>query len=207
MRCRWPWVAAFSLCASGCIGYTGSARSVTPEVLQQERGWVAVRGVPLIRQQADHDCGPTALAMVVRHHQPARSVAQITRGFDRERRASAAQLRDRARELGLTAYVIEGTVQDLAHELEQQRPVIVGMAKPTATGAVTHYEVVVAIHPETRRILTLDPAVGWQQNSLTEFMKEWVSTGSVLIIVLPLAPPRELAVVTGQRTSTKSELP
>jgi hypothetical protein len=81
-------MVAFSLCASGCIGYTGSARSVTPEIWKQERGWVAVQGVR-------------------------------------------------------------------SYELKRQRPVIVGMAKPTATGAVSHYEVVVGIHPPTQRILTL----------------------------------------------------
>ena len=186
--------AVICLCASGCIGYTGSARSVTPEVWKQERGWVAVQGVKLIRQRADHDCGPTALAMVVRYYRPSLVAEQITQGFGGDRRASAAELRDRARELGLSAFVIEGTVEDLAHELQQQRPVIVGTAKSTATGAVSHYEVVVGIHPQTQRILTLDPAVGWQQNSLLEFMKEWVSTGQVLITVLPIPPSTPAAV-------------
>lgn len=180
--------AIVCLCASGCIGYTGSAHSVTPEVWKQERGWVAVQGVELIRQKADHDCGPTALAMVVRYYRPSLGPEQITRGFDRDKQASAAELRDRARELGLSAFVIEGTVQDLAHELKQQRPVIVGTAKSTTTGAVSHFEVVVGIHPETERILTLDPDAGWQENSLLEFMKEWVSTGQVLITVLPVPP-------------------
>ena len=205
MMHRWLFVVAFSLCASGCIGYTGSARSVTPEVWRQERGWVAVQGVRLIRQQADHDCGPTALAMVVRYYRPSLPAAQITQGFGGDRRVSAAELRDRARELGLSAFVVEGTVEDLAYELKRQRPVIVGMAKPTATGAVSHYEVVVGIHPQTQRILTLDPAVGWQQNSLLEFMKEWVSTGSVLITVLPLPPSTQTA--TRDRTSMTERLP
>lgn len=193
MLYRRLFAVAFSLYASGCIGYTGSARSVTPEVWKQERGWVAVQGVHLIRQHADHDCGPTALAMVVRYYRPSLAAEQITQGFGGDRRASAAELRDRARELGLSAFVVAGEVEDLAHELKQHRPVIVGMAKPTATGAVSHYEVVVAIHPQTQRIVTLDPAVGWQQNSLLEFMKEWVSTGRVLITVLPLAPSLQTA--------------
>ena len=178
-------VTALALWVGGCIGYTGSAHSVTPDVLRQERGWVGVSGMQLLRQRADHDCGPTVLAMVVRHYLPSVAATEVTRGFGTDRRASAAELRDRARELGLSAFVIEGTVEDLAHELKQHRPVIVGMAKPTATGAVSHYEVVVGIHPRTQRIVTLDPAVGWQQNSLFGFMREWMSTGNVLIVVLP----------------------
>jgi len=205
MRCHWPWVTVFALCASGCVGYTGSARDATPEV-SHERGWIAVRDMALLRQRADHDCGPTALAMVVRHYLPALAVERITGGFVRDQQASAAELRDRARELGLGAYVIEGTLRDLAHELEQHRPVIVGMAKPTATGAVSHYEVVVAIQPRTQRILTLDPAVGWQENSLRGFMKEWLSTGSVSIIVLPLPAPGRLAVASAEHVPAMGDL-
>lgn len=201
MTGRFLPLALLGLTTVGCVGYTGSARSVNPAIMKQERGWVAVEGVPLIQQQADHDCGPTALAMVVRHHLPSLAVERITRGFDVHHRASAAQLRDRARELGLQAFVIEGTVQDLAHELAENRPVIVGMAKPTTTGAVSHYEVVVAIHPETKRILTLDPAVGWQQNSLSEFLREWVSTGRVVIIVLP-PPSSQPTINTGARAGS-----
>jgi ABC-type bacteriocin/lantibiotic exporter with double-glycine peptidase domain len=182
-------VSCLALGMSGCVGYTGAARDVSADILMQERGWVAVRGMTLIRQRAGHDCGPTALAIVVRHYLPALSAAETTRGFDPERRASAAELRERARELGLSAFVLEATVEDLAHELERQRPVIVGVAKSTATGPVSHYEVVIGIHPRTRRVLTLDPAVGWRQNSLLEFMKEWVSTGNVAIFVLPVAAP------------------
>jgi ABC-type bacteriocin/lantibiotic exporter with double-glycine peptidase domain len=207
MSCRLLSLAMFCLSTGGCVGYTGSARSANPDVLKQERGWVAVEGVSLLRQQADHDCGPTALAMVVRLHLPSLAVERITRGFDIHRRASAAQLRDRARELGLSAFVIEGTVEDLAHELEENRPVIVGMAKPTVTGAVSHYEVVVAMHPETKRILTLDPAVGWQENSLFEFIREWTSTGSVVIIVLPPPPYRPPPIATGARISMAEARP
>jgi ABC-type bacteriocin/lantibiotic exporter with double-glycine peptidase domain len=188
------------LSAGGCVGYTGSARSINPDVLERERGWVAVRGVPLLRQQADHDCGPTALAMVVRLHRPSLTVEQITRDFDLRQRASASQLRDRARELGLSAFVIEGTVEDLVHELGENRPVIVGMAKPTTTGAVSHYEVVVGVHAETKRILTLDPAVGWQENSLFAFIREWVATGKVVIIVIPpVLPSHGVAAAISRR--------
>jgi hypothetical protein len=66
--------------------------------------------------------------------------------------------------------------------------VIVGMAKPTATGAVAHYEVVVGLHVDSRRIATLDPAAGMKQNTLLGFLKEWQPTGRVLLVVLPREP-------------------
>jgi hypothetical protein len=81
--------------------------------------------------------------------------------------------------------VIEGTLEDIKHELQSGRPIIAGMAKPTAKGRVSHYEVIVGLHVPTRRIATLDPALGARQNSLEGFVHEWVPTGQLLLIVLP----------------------
>lgn len=172
------------LSTSGCAAYTGTARDLTPNVWKQERGWIAVDGVPLLRQRAEHDCGPTALAMVLAYWRKA--PAQIERGgLPENQRVSAGELRDRARALGFSAFVVAGTLEDIAHELAQKRPVIVGVAKPSINRAFAHYEVVVGLHPRSERIATLDPAAGWRQNSLVGFMQEWMSTGSVLLVVLP----------------------
>jgi hypothetical protein len=49
----------------GCSTYTGSAVSIKPNELKREAGWLAVDGVPLLKQARELDCGPTALAMVL----------------------------------------------------------------------------------------------------------------------------------------------
>jgi hypothetical protein len=65
---------------------------------------------------------------------------------------------------------------------------VVGTAKPVIAGErAAHYEVVVGIHPQTRRVATLDPAAGVRQNSFAGFLEEWLSTGQVLLVVLPPA--------------------
>ncbi len=156
-----------------------------PRVWEHESGWIAAPGVPLYRQATEHDCGPTALAMVLVHHQSSIGRAEVLARFPADTRASAKELREVALRYGFSAFVVSGTLPDIAHELAQHRPVIVGMAKPTATGAVAHYEVVVALHVDSQRIVTLDPAEGWRQNTLTGFMKEWLPTGSVLLVVIP----------------------
>jgi ABC-type bacteriocin/lantibiotic exporter with double-glycine peptidase domain len=166
--------------AAGCAAYTGSARDVTPNVWKHERGWIAVDDVPLLRQRAELDCGPTALAMVVGYWRPG-SAQEIAAKTDQ--RYSAGELRDRARALGLAAEVVSGDLRDIKFELEQGRPVIVGVAKPTAEGAVSHYEVVVGVHPDTKRIASLDPAAGWRQNSYEGFLKEWIPAGRLLLVV------------------------
>lgn len=175
------WVALLCALCSGCLAYTGSAREVTPNLWQAERGWIAVDDVPLLKQRAEYDCGPTALAMVVGYWHPDSPAAPPASSSDR--RFTAEQLRDRARALGLASEVVEGDLRDIKFELSNRRPVIVGVAKPTADGPVAHYLVVVAIHPDTQRIITLDPADGWRQNSYEGFLREWVPSGRLLLVV------------------------
>ena len=178
-----------SACASA--GYTGAARNFEPQALRSEPGWIAVDHVPLMRQHGLHDCGPTALAMVLSYWYPAVPAERWTPVQKTDRRLSAGELRDRARALGLSAFVVEGTLEDIAHELKRKRPVIVGTVKPIGgrDRGVSHYEVVVGIHPKTKRIATLDPAAGWRQNSLEEFLKEGAPSGRLLLVVLPREAP------------------
>jgi hypothetical protein len=176
-----------SACASA--GYTGAARDLAPRAIQQEPGWIAVDHVPLMRQHGHYDCGPTALAMVLSYWYPA-VPAQRWSLAESDRRLSAGELRDEARARGLAAFVVEGTLEDIAYELQRKRPVIVGTVKPIGGNkGVAHYEVVVGIHPATKRIATLDPAAGWRQNTLPEFLKEWGPSGRLLLVVLPKEPP------------------
>jgi ABC-type bacteriocin/lantibiotic exporter with double-glycine peptidase domain len=176
------WLLCLALC--GCNAYTGGARDVTPDIWKYERGWVAVDNVPLFKQRGELDCGPTALAMVLAYWKVGVPGERWQPGPG-ETRVSAGELRDHARSLGLAAFVVEGGLDDIKHELSAGRPVIVGVAKPTVEGDVAHYEVVVGLHTESKRIATLDPAAGWRQNSLEGFLHEWIPTGRVLLIVAP----------------------
>ncbi len=182
-------LAFYVVCCAGCagIGYTGAARELSSTAVDSEPGWIAVHGVPLYRQQHQHDCGPTALAMVLRYWDHDAHVEALLEQRDDERR-STADLRKLARDRGFAAFVLEGTVEDLVHEISNGRPVIVGVAKPSVNGRVSHYEVVIGIHPASRRIATLDPAEGWRQNTYAGFLDEWLSTGRVLLVVLPEEP-------------------
>jgi predicted double-glycine peptidase len=177
-------IAIVALLTCSCGMYMGSATTLAPKTLQDQPGWVAVRGVQPLRQKDEHDCGPTALSMVLNFWQPARAGEPlVTLPLDRQ--ASAGELRDAAKERGLAAFVVEGEPDDLVHELEQGRPVIVGVAKPTTKDAVAHYEVVVGMHRASRRVATYDPAAGVRQNSFGGFLMEWQAAGRVLLVVMP----------------------
>lgn len=184
--CRLILTGVFAL--GGCSGYVGSSRSIRPEELRSAPGWTAVHDVPLIQQVAEHDCGAAALAMVLAHYRPELAESAMALGADNQR-LSAKEMRDHARTLGFSAFVVEGAPSDLVFELEHGRPVIVGMAKPSIEGRVAHYEVVIGINATEQLIATLDPAEGFRQNSFEGFLDEWHGAGRVLIVIVRAPPP------------------
>jgi ABC-type bacteriocin/lantibiotic exporter with double-glycine peptidase domain len=175
---------------AACSTYAGSARDIAPAQLAGEPGWIAVDGVPLVRQQTETECGAAAIAMVVAYWTgaaPARILAGIRPAP--ERGLSAGRLRRFAREHRLAAYLIEADLADLEHELRRGRPVLVGLAKPQRRGVLSHYEVVVAIHPGRRSVVTLDPGRGWRQNGFDGFLAEWRPVRGLALIVSPQGDP------------------
>lgn len=167
---------------TGCVHrYTGPARDFDPALLRDD-GWVRVAGVPEVRQDGVDDCGPAALAMVLGFWQ----VAARLDGLDiPEGGMRAADLRSVLRDHGLRAFVIEGTVEDLEHELAAGRPVIVGTMKAVSRKKVrSHYEVVVAYHPAEQRVVTLDPAAGWRVTPLDGFLVEWGASERTTIVAM-----------------------
>jgi hypothetical protein len=168
---------------SACNVYAGSAKTLKPQELTEEPGWIAVKGVPDLRQVDEHDCGPTALTMVLSFWQPERRGQTL--GLPLDRQITVGEMRDVAREHGFSSFVVEGKPEDLVFELEHGRPVIVGVAKQTLKNAVTHYEVVVGMNKQSQRVATLDPAAGYRQNSFSGFLTEWQATGRVLLVVVP----------------------
>ncbi len=162
------------------FGATGCAVTGTLD----EPGWIAVRDVPLVRQQAETDCGAAALAMVLAHWGSPASVADVTARCPVEADGiKAAALRDAARERGLKCFVIAGERADLERELGKGRPVLVGLFKTAGGRAVAHYEVVVGIHPELRRVALLDPARGPREESWEDFSEEWTRAARVTLVL------------------------
>jgi ABC-type bacteriocin/lantibiotic exporter with double-glycine peptidase domain len=178
------FAALLAVSASACSLYTGSATTLKPNELNQEAGWVRVDGVPELHQKHELDCGPTALAMVLGYHGSATKETVLAE-LPEDKRSGVTQLRDIAKKHGFDSFVMEGKPDDLVYELQNGRPVIVGVAKPTIKDAVAHYEVVVGLHRESQRIATIDPAVGLRQNTFQGFLTEWQSAGRVLLVIIP----------------------
>ncbi len=188
--------AMFGLLALGsvsaCASYKGASREVSAATLAKQPGWVQLENVELVRQQGVKDCGSAALATVLGYLQPGGPPALGRAAIDHslreepDRGLAAGQLRDYARGHGFDAFVIQGAMADLEHEVEAGRPVIVGVHKPLSSGkALAHYEVFVGFHPARHEVLTLDPADGLRRFEVQGFLEEWSAAGHVTIVVMP----------------------
>jgi ABC-type bacteriocin/lantibiotic exporter with double-glycine peptidase domain len=182
-RTRWATAALALALSTGC--YRGSARTISPAAIHADGGWLLVRGVPFLPQTGDEDCGAAALAMVLRYWNVATSPAEVAGAHpqSRGRGLRAGELRDFARGRGVDAFVVHGEPGDLRHELERGRPLIVGLAKPYTGRTLAHYEVLIGLHRDGRRVLTLDPAQGWRENTLEGFAAEWGAARQLLLVV------------------------
>lgn len=178
-------ILAGAIALAGC--YRGGAHSVSAADLRAEDGWQLVAGVPLIRQPSEHECGPAALAMVLRRWGIPADVARVARATGGEGLSvGAGALRDEARRRGLQAFLIRGEVDDLVREVALNRPVLVGLVQRyTNNRAYAHYEVVVGINARSRQLLLLDPGNGMREDAMSSFSQEWEGAGRLTLVVGP----------------------
>ena len=177
----------------GCSTYQGTAKTAKPHELARRDSWTMVTNFPLVMQKDRNDCGAAALASVLRFWGRPASPESVEAAIGRkDRRLRAGDMADHAKAQGLRAYVFFGSMDDVVYELEQGRPVIVGLGKAVSSDrALSHYEVVVGYEPEKKLVLLLDPARGWQIDTLLGFSKEWArSKGVTIVTFLPDSDPR-----------------
>ncbi len=175
--------AALLLC-TGCSGYIGTAQSFDPAKAPATLDWLD--GIEAIRQQSENDCGPAALAMVLRWHEEAVTLDELVRTCERGAGGgvTAAALRNAARARGFHSEIVAGAIQDLRKHIAKGRPLIVGLVKPYLDGSRNHYEVAVGIDDAEKVVITIDPAKGWTWNSFDGFLEEWEPAGRPLLIIV-----------------------
>ena len=182
-RLRLIPVTAALLCAVGCT-HLGQSTPFDPQDLEATPGWVAVRSVPVVLQQEKTDCGAASLSMVLSHWKVDASLDDVARTCPTipEKGIRAKDLRDYAKSRGLQSYLLHGCWEDLGKEVGLGHPVIVGLVKSDGSRIVTHYEVVVAVHPELNDVVTLDPARGWSRYERTGFCRAWEPAGYLTLV-------------------------
>jgi hypothetical protein len=189
-------LVALAIALGACGTYARTGRVVAPDEIRGP-GWVRVDPIVYVAQDGPDDCGLAAATMILAHHDPARPRPRLD--FPPKGGITAAQLRDRLHRLGeLDAYVVAGTLADLEHELGEGRPVVVGTVKRVdRRRGRPHYEVVVAVHPARREIVTLDPAIGMRASSYADFLREWRPARTTLIVALPPGSAEPVATIAG----------
>jgi predicted double-glycine peptidase len=196
-RLALPALLVFATLAAGC-GYLGSARPLDPRQFDREPGWVAVPDVQFQKQKTEYDCGAASVAMLLSHWGQPSTPEEIVAACPASKEGmKAGELRDLIKKRGLKGFLIHGTLEDLKTELSAKRPVIVGLIKPYVNGGFSHYEVVVGINPDLKRVATLDPAGGPRHNTYEGFLQEWEPAGTLTIVVIgpegKAVPPKEPA--------------
>lgn len=166
------------LAAAGCS-------AVDPARLVADPDWTVVEELPVRRQKAETDCGAAALAMILaRWEKPEEGCLRLAERAEAEQGLRAGDLRDLARNEGLLAYVIEGTIDDLEAELSLRHPVLVGLVKD----GVCHYEVVAGMNGVGGQLLLADPARGWRREGRERFLEAWSGAGRVALVAFPPYP-------------------
>ena len=171
--------------AAGCrLSYSGGARPVEPIAL--DATWIHAAPTPVVRQVRETDCGLAALAMVAgawgRTWDP-NELARATPPGDKG--VKLATLRDYARTQGFSAFALAATTKDLQHELENGRPIVLGLMLPyDGKHNRSHYEVAIAYKPADGSVITIDPASGkWMTRNKQVLDAEWRAARYAALVV------------------------
>jgi ABC-type bacteriocin/lantibiotic exporter with double-glycine peptidase domain len=193
-----PVILLAGLVTACAVPYKGGARSVQPA--QLDHGWVRAAPTPVIKQKQQSDCGLAALAMVAGAWGRHWTVEELSiRARPGKSGLKLKVLRDIARERGFEAYAITANREDLRRELEQGRPVLLGLVLPHDRNSNrNHFEVAIAIDPRDGTVVTIDPATGeWLKRAPKILDLEW-KTAKYAALVVVADKAKQAAPATAQ---------
>ncbi len=188
-------IIALSIVVTGCATYKGGAEPIADSAYDQRDGWIVAATTPTVLQRNLTDCGAAALAMVAgRWNQPLTldEAAALLPPPGKEG-VRLRDLRDGAKRHGLEAFAIAADLKVLRHELEQGRPVVLGLLRPMSRGkASSHFEVVIALRTKdadprqkpVTEVVTIDPGFGTQVRTWAELEREWKPAGRPALVII-----------------------
>lgn len=137
--------------------------------------------------QADHQCGPAALATLLVHSgvtiTPEQLSAQV---YLPERQASLAlELQAAARRHGRLAYPLQGGLSELLAELQAGRPVLVLQNLGLDWLPRWHFAVVIGIDQARQRLILRSGQQQRLELQLTPFLATWRRGGQWALVTLP----------------------
>ena len=185
-------ISAFILAVVTGLGCSATLPGRTTPDLGADAGWKTVPGVVLVRQEERRDCGVAALVMILnrwRTEVDPPTVRRLVGPIEDGKGVPAGTLRAIARTQGMNAFLVQGTFEDLEHEIGEGRPVLVGVAKVRGGRSYPHYEVVVGTNRRKGAVLLADPAAGWHEETRRGFEARWAVSRHLSLVVLGQAGP------------------
>ena len=171
------------------------AGCATPQVGQLAQQWPAdlpqqavLQGVPFFPQE-DYQCGPAALAMVLRSAglavEPEQLVSQVY--LPGRQGTLQTELLVAARRHGLPAYVLQPTVAAVLREVAAGHPVLVFQNLGLSAWPVWHYAVVIGFDREHNQLLLHSGRTAQLAMSLFTFERTWARGDHWAMVALPVA--------------------
>lgn len=166
--------------ATGCVARVADR----PPEYTRAGHWKRVQPFPVVVQSKSNECA-AAVAFMISNHWGKALRSSLT-PKDAKRGISAAELEKALKQSGLEVFTISGRIADLEDEIAAGRPVIVGTTSANSRWRYGHYKIVVGVDQESKRLLLVDPMVGYVVQSYAEFDSSWQPTARVALVAEPL---------------------
>jgi ABC-type bacteriocin/lantibiotic exporter with double-glycine peptidase domain len=179
--------AALLLLLAGLVGQ-GCGRTTLDAVqtdIAAGHGHLIV-DVPFIAQDA-YQCGPAALAMVLRYWGAAADADEIGRALylPSARGVLNIELEFQARRRGFQAQAFEGTLERVKGELRRGRPLIVFQDLGRGPVSVPHFAVLLGFDDRAEVVVLHSGTTPYRLLSYAEFLRTWATRRGWTLLVTP----------------------
>jgi ABC-type bacteriocin/lantibiotic exporter with double-glycine peptidase domain len=192
-------VALCALLALGC-----RAQTIRPEQLSEH---AVTLDLPLVEQDALHECGLAALSALCQYWGiaiPPEERAALARTADEMQGLSGGELRAALDRRGMESFLFKGALDrsttGLYRQIDEGRPAIVMVAPDDEA---RHYVLVLGYDEPRGNLLLLDPARGQVLVSATEFERRWARCERFTLLACPRVGPEPVAHDLRPSSSTR----
>jgi ABC-type bacteriocin/lantibiotic exporter with double-glycine peptidase domain len=170
------------LLGSGCAAVTLDV--VRDDVAAGQGHLIAT--VPFIAQEA-YQCGPAALAMVLRYWGAAADAEEIGRALylPSARGVLNLELEFQARRRGFRTQAFEGTLERAKAELRQGRPLIVFQDLGRFPVSVPHFAVLLGYDDRAEVVVLHSGTTAYRLLSYAEFLRTWGTRRGWALLITP----------------------
>lgn len=142
--------------------------------------------VPFVAQDA-YQCGPAALAMVLRYWGAAADAEEIGRTLylPSAQGVLNLELEFEARRRGFRTQAFEGTLDRAKTELRRGRPVIVFQNLGRGPVSVPHFAVLLGFDDQAEVVVLHSGTTPYHRLSYREFLRTWASRRGWTLLVTP----------------------